>query len=368
MKTINYVWAMLATTALVLTACSKEENEQQPVNMEAQLNLTIQGTATNTRATGTLPSDEDKITRVTVAVFNSDGTVNVIQEFASSTGITVNCTPGDNCTGLVVANAPEGHFAGISSKTVFEEKVIGLSQTPTELPMSGAITTTDASPSTTFKLDAGKPVDLNAKISRLVARVSIESIKTNFDAKGQYKNATFKLKKVFIHNGNTKSTIAGTGSEAKTGKISTDANYYADFETALGTDETITTSPYTTPYWFYTFQHDENTPTKLVLFGEFDADGTGTNASAEDLYYPVVVNKLQAGTVINDGSNNIDSPDTTLGKGDCTIQPNSQYTIVATIKGKGVSDPDMDINPSIITLNVSVENWKLEITQDVTFN
>ena len=369
MRTRNYLWAVLAMAALSLTACGSEENENtEPQKMEARIELTLKGTSVNTKATGaSLPTEdnENKISRVAVAIFDKDGKVIIIQEFTKTEDIVVNCAPGKDCTGIVVANAPANHFAGITTKKDFTAKTVDLTQTSTALPMSGDIKSgTGNAATTTFTLTAGKESTLTAEVSRLVARVTINSIKTAFEASGQYAKATFTAKKIFLHNANTKSTVdpgTPTGSEPLTGK--TDGTN-AGLQTAL--DQAIGATAHTTPYWFYTFAHGKTSPTKLVIYGKFDADGTGGTATEEDVYYPVVVNKLQAGTTINDGSTNIDA--STDGKGDATIIRNSTYTITATIKSKGVEDPDKDIDPAIVNLTVTVAPWKFSISQDVTFN
>ncbi|WP_300699611.1 fimbrial protein, partial [Bacteroides sp.] len=300
------------------------------------------------------------IGRVAVAIFNKDKSVNIIQEFTSTSGISVNCNPGTDCTGIVVANAPANHFAGVTTKDAFTAKTIDLTQTATALPMSGDI---KLNTSTTFTLTAGATSNLTAEVSRLVARVAINSIKTAFESSGQYAAATFTAKKIFLHNANTKSNVdpgTPTVSAPLSGKV--DATN-PGLQTAL--NQAITTTAHTTPYWFYTFAHNATTPTKLVIYGSFDPDGTGS-ATAKNVYYPVVVNKIQAGTIIKDGGTTVGSA--ANGKGDGTISRNSTYTITATIKGIGVDDPDKDINPAVLNLTVSVAGWALNITQDVEFN
>ena len=371
MKTRNYLWAVLTVAAtLSLTACGSEENENTEQNkMEARLELTLKGTSVNTKATDTaLPTDENekKVNRVAVAIFDKDGKVIIIKEFTKTSGIVVNCAPDENCTGIVVANAPENHFAGVSTKAAFIATTVDLTQTSTALPMSGEIKSgTGDAATATFTLKPGVTSSLTAEVSRLVARVAINSIKTAFDGSGQYAKATFTAKKIFLHNANTKSSV-DPGTPTVTVPLSgkTDGTN-ADLQTSM--DYAITETAYATPYWFYTFAHDKTSPTKLVIYGKFDADGTGTAATEEDVYYPVVVNKLQAGTTINDGSTDI-SDATTAGKGDATIIRNSTYTITATIKSKGVDDPDKDIDPAIVNLTVTVAPWKFTISQDVTFN
>lgn len=400
MKTSNYLWAVLTMATLSLSACSSDENEEPKLPQgQAKLELTLKGTAM-TRATGTLPttSDEDKINRITVAIFNGDAdkTVNVIQEFEAvdiktvgeSKVVTVNCTQGENCTGIVVANAPTKTFAGIMKKADFIKKTVSLSQTKSDdevedapqnadnLPMSGDIQIPDPDHApeklSTFTLTA-KDLEATAELSRLVARIAITSVKTDFDAAGQYKNATFKIKKIFLHNAASTSTV-GTEVPTTTAPITGDKDAENKYLQNALSDVDITTAAHTDSYWFYTFANPkegiskegktDKLHTKLVIFGSFDADGKGTTAT--DVYYPVVVNKLQTGTTIKDGTTNIATA--VVGKGDMTIARNTRYNITATIKGKGVDTPDKDINPATISLTVSVAEWALVISQDVTFN
>ena len=66
MKTSNYLWAVLATATLSLSACGSDENENvnQPKEKTARLELTLVGTPADSRATGTLTTtDESQINR-----------------------------------------------------------------------------------------------------------------------------------------------------------------------------------------------------------------------------------------------------------------------------------------------------------------
>lgn len=120
MKTNNYLWAVLATATLSLTACGSDENENVtlPKEKTAKLELTLVGTPAASRTTGTLPTtDESQINRLTVAVFTgtSGNPVNALHEFtgddikdaAGGTGkkVTMLCEPGNGQTIYVVANA-----------------------------------------------------------------------------------------------------------------------------------------------------------------------------------------------------------------------------------------------------------------------
>lgn len=362
MRTSNYLWAALATAALSLAACGGDENENelQPKEKTAKVELFLTGTPAETKATGTLPTSEVKINRVAVGIFDhSTGATNTIAEptLDKDKKYTFNCMPG-TCDIIVVANAPTGTFKGLTTKKAFIEKTVALSQTATSdvqdannLPMSGK--------AESVVLTAGQEKAQTISLSRLVARVCINSVKTAFDAKGQYANATFTLKKVFLHNAMATSQVtpeaAPTTSSPQTGKADASNKY---LQTALATPAAITTAAHTTNYWFYTFANTNAAKTKLVLFGAFDPDGAGGTA-ATDVYYPVVINKKQPGTTITGG--------TDAQKGTSTVLRNTLYNITATIKGKGVDDPDKDIEPATLVLTVNVADWALTITQDVTF-
>ena len=369
MRTRNYLWAVLAAATLSLAACGGEENENtepQPQGKTTKLEIRVQGTSSsNTKSTGTLPGigDENKIQRIAVAIFNSTGSVNTISEstnIAANNKISMNCTPGAGCSGVAVANAPANAFAGITTKNAFLAKTVTLGQTATELPMSGEIkdNTTSAN---TFTLTAGNTTSVKVDLTRMVARVSVSSIKTAFDPAGQYSKATFTAKQIFMHNAKTTSNVDPgtlTTTSLKTGWD--DASVTADHVVALkdvisGGGVAITGTAYTTPYWFYTFPNDNTTSTRLVIRGDFDPDGSGT-VTASDVYYPVVVNLAQTGTSINSGAK------------DGTIARNTTYAITATIKGKGAPNPNTNMAPATLDLTVTVAAWALNITQDVEFN
>lgn len=131
MKTNNYLWTALAAAIFVLAGCSGDDNgmtEPRPQENIAKLELHLTGNGTNTKATGgALPTqtEENTVKRFTVAIFNSDESVNAIQTVTQNTtaATTINCTPAKDCTGMVVANAPTNdYFAGVLNKTDFLKK------------------------------------------------------------------------------------------------------------------------------------------------------------------------------------------------------------------------------------------------------
>lgn len=369
MKTNLYL-SVACIATLFLASCSKETHSEPTSQLgekSARLEIVLAGTKTvNGRATGgALPTSEDNIKTIAVGVFdNTTGVVNVIAEptIASGTTLTsINCTPG-TCDIIIVANAPTGTFAGVMNKNDFIAKTTSLSVTATSqvqasdnLPMSGE--------KTRVAMTAGGIVTERINLSRLVARISISSIKTDFDPNGSYANATFTPQHLFLYNAMSASTVVPTaqpqgtlpihgGDGNATGCAVVTGNEYL-FDAITSTANT----PYTAPHWFYTFANDgattPATATKFVISGTFDAGGS----SPETVYYPIVVNKSQAGTII-----------TGTGGGNSKIERNTEYKLTATIKGKGVPTPGENIDPATLTLTVDVADWVLTITQDVEFN
>ena len=263
---------------------------------------------------------------------------------------------------MVVANAPTNdYFAGVLNKTDFLKKTIALSDAQTKdcLPMSGDVK--NSGKSATFTLGAGENKGMTAALSRLVARVSVSSIKTAFDPNGQYSAASYELKNVFVRNA-VKEAVPATGNYSQT-KMGTPAYLTGNHNGSSGTASYLATAvtpavnvktEHKTDYWFYIFPNEETTRTALVLEGTFKKNASDAGTT---IYYPVVINKKQTGTTITG----------TSGTGTSTIARNTTYAIKATIKSIGTEDPDGEITPTSLELTVSVADWALNITQDVTF-
>lgn len=366
MKSNLFLGALLIAMAFTFGSCSSDSNENAPDVGEktAQVQVTLKGTAVS-RATGTqIPAqaDENTVARYTLAIFNSDGSkVVAMKEVAVSASAspyttTLSCPAGSGYTGVVVANAPTKHFAGIQTKNDFFAKTLTLTQTSKELPMSGEM---KKSSSSSFDLAANATTNIEVELSRLVARVSLNSLKTAFDATGQYANATFTVKGIFLHNAKTVST-PDTGipltTVLKTGwaAVTPSTDYLDDLGNTIQ-DVPVTSTASLNPYWYYTFPNDNTKSTRLVIFGSFDPDGSGT-VSASDVYYPIVVNLAQNDTSIDNGPK------------DGTIARNVTYSINATIKSIGVTSPNETIAPGTLSLSVTVADWALKTTQNVELN
>lgn len=162
------------------------------------------------------------------------------------------------------------------------------------------------------------------------------------------------------------STVA-TGTDPKTSGLIKTAEIAgtADYLALHNLNADITSAAYSTPCWFYVFANgladgtSTATPTKIVLKGLFDPDGSGTMPS-EVQYYPIVINKQQVGTQIKGEAS-------VPGIGSCTVLRNKLYKISVIIKGRGITVPDGDLETALFNLNINVQPWTMHIEQDVVF-
>lgn len=364
--------------AVLASSCTENSSSQPTIEKKknATLKLVVTGTqAANGRAVGALPVNEDKINTLAVGIFDAnDGSVNVVAECAVENNQVkddILCGAG-LCDVIVVANAPAGTFDGVQTKNEFLQKTVLLSQTATNdvqtsdnLPMSGQTVS-----SINFIANTVNPVSVT--LTRLVARISIESVKTKFAAANGNADATFTLDKVFIYNALSASRIA-PGDATLTmpaeplwingGHLASDNSWVPGMKYLLSEISPVVLSgvgvnEYNIPNWFYAFaNNDQDHPTKVVIGGYYDPDGASGSAAPTYVYYPIVVNQAQLGTEFEGtGKDEVHNG---------TIARNTEYRLRATIAKKGVTTPDEEISIAEMQLSVSVAEWKLSITQEV---
>ena len=369
-----------AAIAALLCSCNNETEQVADNGESASLQLTIAGATTTTRATGAnLPTtaEENVVTRITVALFKPDGSTDAISEgiLDASKKITVSGTAGVRDV-MVVANAPTAnYFKGVTTKDAFRKTVMALTQTKSLLPMSGEATAA-------ITLKGGETVTGSVTITRLVARVQLVSVKTAFDANGPYANASFSLDKVFLYRVKSKSQ-AGIVPPA-TAPVTTDpvdgwdgttaVTASADLLDVFPAAQTIGTTPYEVPYYFYAFENyfandgttthgitndNKTMATKLVLAGYFTPDKSKPETQYY-VFYPAVVNRAQTGTAIT-------VTPVATGVSNTGIAANNIYSLKATIKSRGMDSPAEFMEPAGLELEVLIAPWKLTVTQEVDF-
>ncbi len=354
---------------LAMNSCSKGEDDLIVKKGEpATLRLTIKSADLSTKATTTASElatagegFDDNITRVVVGLFKTGGETDVIKEGTLDVNdkIEVVGTFGELDDGsrdiVVVANADANFFKGIGTKTAFIGKVMSLTQTKTLLPMYGEETgKLTLIPNTSGSGDGTATVD----ISRLVARVQLESLKSEFEAGGQYPDATFTANAIFMLNVVDKIKVDGTPTDPLT--FSGGLVFNSNTEESELIDAVNKTFPanntYTTFHYFYAFPNNLSNltnATRLVIRGIFDPDGAGDTVGST-VYYPVIVNRITNSTP--------SSPPYNVG-----IVSNYIYRITATIKNKGVDDPLKIIDPGYLEVTVNITPWNNINPQDVTF-
>ncbi|MDR0976395.1 MAG: hypothetical protein LBL78_01375 [Prevotellaceae bacterium] len=386
MKKVIYL--LLAT--LMVASCTKEEivNDQIPKG-KGRLNISLASAVPGTRTGGgDLPTaaNEATIQRITIGIFdNATGTVNTIQELLGSslngkTAEGIICNAGDNQDIIVVANAPEGHFKGITAQKDFIEKAVTLEQTTmingygvddyqvaTSLPMSGMKNVDITIPQTSSDIQT-----VSLSISRLVARVALESVTMDIED-----GCTFRLMSVELRNVATTSDVQPDDTiEPVTGDIKNDNDpidyaWLKHSDIGAGTDqgtdmngkELILNKQ---KYWFYTFANDttqtHKKDTRLVITGEF-FDGVTKSTR----YYPVSVNSRNITTTFKDSDKNEikDGDNAKVGNG--VVYRNYSYRISVVIKGKGVTDIEQPVIPANLSVTITPEDWVLDLSQTVTF-
>ncbi len=366
MKTKFFLSAAVMTVAL-FTSCSNEANGPN-VGQTGTLKLTVTGTPVS-RATGELPvqADENTVTSVTVGLFDhtSHNATSITEGTLTGGTITISNVPALTTQDVVVvANAPTKAFVGATTLDAFRAKTMALTQAPKNLPMSGENVTGTS-------IAVGSTVEADVTISRLVARVQVTSISTNFSSVGPYANATFALDRVFLYNAASTSAVGVLSSGTQLATSNFVHGYdgtkigSADLLDKLTTPQSITSTAYTTKYYYYAFEDyfptgitelTRGSATKLVLAGTFCPDAVNAPTTTYYMYYPVVVNRDQTGTVIDNA-----------GAKNTGIQRNNIYSITATISGLGVSSPAEFIEPSSVNVKVTISNWNLTVGQTVNF-
>ena len=388
----------LATIAMqgLFTSCAGDENLSTEKPSTGPQTLKINLKSADTRAAAYADpgkTAEDKINRVTIGIFdknldtNGKYPVKTIQDAANAAApeiITSQLVAGDHI--LVAVNAPVGTFTGVLTESDFEKSTLGIddalgggsSTAPTvattNLPMFGADVI--AGSSTTFTSTVA--------VSHMVAKVTLQSLKVDFDPNGAYPNATFTPTEVFMYNvpdkldfdfypTNTPTSYVYNYLTTKTPSYYNGEEGDASVKAYLGTSTTLTPfSPAnpilsglktgTTYSWgtvgtkilfLYTMPNTSTKPTQIIIKGTFRPVGTDTGK--ETVYYPVNINYNSANGSAAEGA----TPK--------QVYPNKNYIVDVTIKGKGALLPSASLDPETATATVTVQSF-VDASQSNVFN
>ena len=418
---ISIGFLTLAAVALWFTSCSSEDVASGTnQGKESLLTLTINtGDVGSTRATAwdndaPTQDKENTINTMTVGIFGPDNNVKTIVELTAddqtvngnkltldgktATIVTSSLTPNDKV--LVAVNAKSGTFNGVQTVTKFKEQKGGLEfavtsdgdktkEINTNIPMygEGSLQNVDGG---TSKFQA------TINVSHLLAKVTLDEVKVDFDKNGAYKDASFTPKDVFLVNVPTEFIFSGS----KIDDISTATNndkawvptpkYINGFDknTTYLSLTNVTVPPtwgdyaayLTTGLWdagtlqnkepenskaskkayFYITPNGSNvdaTKTKLIISGTFkkNVDDEGTT-----VFYPLALNAASKSDGSYDAATN-------GGQEKFKVYPNKNYVCKVVIRNIGSLDPTKSLDPQIATITVTVQNFETA-TQTTEFN
>lgn len=360
---------MLIAASGMFTGCSNSEDVTDTgPSTPKTLELTIKGSAATKTSGDVTDGNEATVNNLVVGIFKSDGSVDNIKAFdspsiSSGTGSVKITYTAETPTIVVVANAPKADFNAAKTLTDFKAVAANLDNTTTATyNKDGAFT---AVPGTASSVGAQNSkmlpmigetstVKNNAatvSISRIVSRISINSITADFSSNVTYNGYALKVNEIFLANAhNTVPFNLGTGSTTLyQGQMANTTSYLS----YLGSGTLDAAAPYTTNNYFYVFPSTATDQLKLII----KATLSKTGASDVVCYYPIIVNKAQTGTTIAGENNETDG----------TVDANKTYTLSAVINNVGVSQPTDVITPTDVTLTVNVAGWAANLTQSVTF-
>ena len=338
----KYLFLLIA--AITMVSCTKQEVYERETTSVITIYLNSQ-TITRSAAKSSsltrsaLVSDpkavENTVNSVTIAVFKSDGTLRTLKEFSSpSKSLTMkvaNLTTSDKV--VCVANAKVGTFTSIKTLDEFNAKEVSLDDA---LTINGV----DIIASNLLMYGSGAIVAdkdgyvSNVDMYHLNSKVSLNSLTVSIPNGG-----TFKPKEIFLINvpssfkysyDSPYSTIGTYIHGSLNSQIPNESQkLYLGYGNINSTVSKI---------FYYCSPNNSILQTKLVICGDYDADGLGSMQS-KFTCYPVIVDK--------------------------NMLPNKNYMLNVTIKGYGVDKPTDDLNYSNLTVTMNINNFD-DVAKDVT--
>ncbi len=303
-----------------------------------------------TRATGSVhgvQADDNAVQVLEFFIFRTDGadagTLDTYKKFQSSelgslSDIKINTTTGAKVI-YAVANSHKDNWKGVKTLTEFKAVLSELKDEKLKnFTMTGSVEATlQVATSVTFS------------ISRLVARVQVTNIKTDF-AGTPYEGSALENVKVYLTNVSADKFYADGGSSS----APTVYNYKkavaeqtnlcsASMPGMLYDDvaQNIKDDGYATAHYFYCYENmlssetDDKRFTKLVIQGDLNG---------HTYYYPISINQADFGY--------------TSSNGHTGIKRNTSYSVEVTICRPGSNDPDQKLEHGVLTAQLNVLNWE----------
>lgn len=356
MKNFLITTIIFATSTLLLIACTKSEENPENLPQEGQkasITLSLVGTELATRSTGTIPNQtaDNSINKIMVFIFNtSNGEIDRMKVATPSeiTNKSVSITGTSGTRDIyVVVNYPTADSTALANVAT----VTDLKAVTADLKNENEANFRMIGKKVNQTINAGSNT-IAIIVSRLVARIALTNITTNFS--GGLAGKSLAIDSIYLLN-----VIGSKSYQDSSFFVSSPTIYnrtapglaFPIFD-AYGTPASVnnttaynTISGYANGNHYYVYANNGTTfttSTKLIITGMLNGIRT---------YYPIAINV----------SGNGYTP------GTAGITANSQYSITANITGFGSTTPTTPVISANLTITVTPQNWATIINQNVSF-
>ncbi|MBE6225953.1 MAG: hypothetical protein E7121_02530 [Bacteroidales bacterium] len=350
--------AIVAACVVVISAFSCDKGDAVDVDREMQsksasLIVSIvpeyaesdkNGAVTKTTGPEIVRPSDDKVNLLELFVFRADGSgkgdLDAYKklegsELASLSGIELRTTTGPKIIYAVV-NSHNENWSGVKTQEDFEGKLASLQKENLgDFTMVGQ---TEA----TLQLTTS----VSISVSRLVARVMLATIKTDFSGT-PYEGTPLKNVKVYLTNVHGNNCYA-SGEDSSPAVIFNDKKYNSGDVAGCACSEILyvempldaTEVTHALSHYFYCYENmietesDENRFTRLVIEGQLNGN---------TYYYPININREGFGY--------------SEGNGHKGVKRNTSYTIDVVICRPGSTDPDHILEYGTLQASINVADW-----------
>ena len=340
MKKLSIIGVILSLL-LSLYSCEKPACLECPDGEPSTLSISLASDGTRSSIENT-QAEDNTITTVDVFIFrNTPSTSADYQKLdtykrfsgAALEDLTLTTTTGPK-TICIIVNEHTNAFKGVTDLTKFRALVTNLKD-----ELVGSFTMYGETEET-----LGATTSVTLSVQRLISRVGVTSIKTDFTGT-PYADMTLSNVKLYLVNAHAQKIIYNNASSPasplvyNTNKlVGDDANSTTEanliYEPITGT---IGDAGISTPYFFYCYSNETEDMTgcsKLVL--QADLDGV-------TYYYPIPVHQENYGYTSSDGYYG--------------IRRNTTYSYGITVTRPGSLDPNIPLVPGDLELTINVEDW-----------
>lgn len=340
------IFYCVASALAVLTACNK--NSADPALHEGEdavVTFNLSGADFSTKAISETQSDAEKnIKDIKVFVFDSEGRLNSVGTSSGKTDCEVRISRSNNLNCYALVNTGSMNFNNVTNLQALKNHVSKMNENASDA----------------FHMVGSKICDLRSAssvtidVARVMSKVSVGSIKTDFAAPG-LSAVTTKLKGIYLINvcGSTKFDNYAWGTDLWYNYREFDASSQTAAKFYMGEkgmNQLLSATAYVADKTMYCYPNPTTSEndirsepsgaamTRLVL--EVEIDG-------RLFFYPITIGKKDDG----DG-----------------LLPNRHYIVRSVVlTGLGSDNPDVDPMFGNIQYTIQVENWKNEISEEVIF-